>query len=435
MAIAKRSLDSCFYVDHHEVVSRGQGFVGHRFTDNHLNDLAALLRSQCLPLFRLRLRLDSVAALPLRDLKLGRNNFGAVGLRALVGALLDSRVHLRKLWLEKCKILAGGAQPVAELLEKAPGPLEELHLSHNFLDKGDVQRLLVAVARRREYPVAGPEGRKALWLRIEKQQVDKDENCSASTVESANWNMTQDMLREANEQCVIIRRHLGIIPDHVGNHTRLLCMVPWKDPHCSVDRCKFKHDYGPIVHLPYFWHQGRAFMDAGPGAPRPPEEPPATPYIQGGKESRRHKTYKHKNSKTVQPTTHAQIRNVIGGRSPHEDIVPMPAFVSMASIGNAKWTGPSASSGRAAVASVGKGATQPPPPLEPPPLPWPLEPPPLEEQSRSMVPALPLKQPPPLLEPSSLPPPPLDPIALDLAHLLSPPASPSQAPVLGSRCL
>jgi len=222
-------------------------------------ELLRLLREELsverLAEWRTALRLSQARrVLTLRELNLGQNRISIKGVWALSKALLQAGLALRKLWLEKNHLGPGAGEPVATLLEYAPEPLEELHLSHNFLNKLDVQRLLIAVARRKEYPLKGLTSRRPLWLRVEKQQDAKNwEDFGRS--EGWNWTLTQTMLQEANRQLVAIRQQKGFLPKSV-TEVRLICVVPWKSGGCKASHCNHAREYGPIVHLPYFWQQG-----------------------------------------------------------------------------------------------------------------------------------------------------------------------------------
>merc|ERR1719362_1716998 len=75
-----------------------------------------------------------------------------------------------------------------------------------------------------------------------------------------------------------IRLHKRWLPSAVGP---LICMITRREDACKPGRCCLEHEYGPLVHLPYFWRQGSAvpqaqeLPDSVPAALAIGSEPPA----------------------------------------------------------------------------------------------------------------------------------------------------------------
>merc|ERR1711865_112199 len=111
--------------------------------------------------------------------------------------------------------------------------------------------------------MGGANGRKPLWLRVERQQ-DQEAWKDFSKSEAENWDLSQEMMQVANDGLVAIRRELGILPPNFDHkNLKLLCLVPWRAGGCNANGCKHIHQWGPVVHLPYFWHQGDYLEDKG----------------------------------------------------------------------------------------------------------------------------------------------------------------------------
>jgi len=199
------------------------------------------------------LNLSSSQPLPVRELHFGENQLGDVSVRALVKGLLDGNVQLQVLKLHKNRVGSAGAHAVAEFMENAVRPPNEVHLSHNFLAPSDARRLLVAAARRPEYPLDVGRKRLPLWLRLERQNpATKWDGFERSTFK--RWHRMQEMLEFAEQRLSQLRQNLGLLPP--GHHGKLLCVVESRKKCCSTTTCGHAHAHGPIIHLPYVWEQG-----------------------------------------------------------------------------------------------------------------------------------------------------------------------------------
>eukprot|EP00930_Biecheleria_cincta_P095230 TRINITY_DN87215_c0_g1_i1.p1 TRINITY_DN87215_c0_g1~~TRINITY_DN87215_c0_g1_i1.p1 ORF type:complete len:353 (-),score=70.46 TRINITY_DN87215_c0_g1_i1:163-1221(-) len=179
---------------------------------------------------------------------------------SLAQALIDGATpSLRKLKLQKNRAETRAAAKVAEFIEAARLPLSEVHLSHNYLNPQGVELLLTAAAKRREYPLGG---RSALWLRIEQQQCWElwhgFDGSDRERMQKAN-----DVLRIAEAKVVEIQRDLGFIPSGLadGQLGPLICHVVSMKQQCNPSKCSHWHTYGPVVHVTYFWQQGRTFAN------------------------------------------------------------------------------------------------------------------------------------------------------------------------------
>ena len=197
----------------------------------------------------------------MKELDLSDRQLSDETICSLAQALIDGAApSLRKLKLHKNRAEAGAAAKVAEFVEKAHLPLSEVHLSHNYLNPPGVKLLLHAAARRREYPLGGSV---ALWLRIEQQQCfeywpgfgGSDRDCMQKAF---------DVLKIAEAKIVSIRRDLGFIPCWVSDRQLgpMICHLVSMKQQCKPSRCAHAHAYGPVVHMTYFWQQGRSFANS-----------------------------------------------------------------------------------------------------------------------------------------------------------------------------
>ena len=180
-------------------------------------------------------------------------------IETLTRALLGGCQEVRILCLHKNQISSDGAHAIAHFLEQVEYPPQELHLSHNWLGPDDARRLFVAAASRCEYPL---KKRYPLWLRLEMQQDPDLWGDIFQLNEWRRWDRMQEMVAYAEEKLRYIR-HLKGIPLPRKNNT-FICLVK-KTKGCS--RCcnntvcwhAMPNDgTGPILHLPYIWHQGLA---------------------------------------------------------------------------------------------------------------------------------------------------------------------------------
>ena len=211
--------------------------------DIHLKTIAELLRK--------RAHDSAVLPLVLSELNLSDNALMDAGVQALASALGERYFQIRVLKLHKNRLSIAGVHAVASLIESMPRPPYEVHLSHNYIAPAGVRRLLVAAARRCEYPLHG----RPLWLRVERQKGDLWTDFGSS--ETQCWERMQGMLAFAEERLVELRRSKGWLPR--GCQGRLICVVCASGcAGCTNKRCRYLNaPHGPIVHLPYAWFQGR----------------------------------------------------------------------------------------------------------------------------------------------------------------------------------
>jgi len=223
-------------------------------TDEQLCRIAQSLQRRRLDDLRYSLRLAPAAPCPLDELNFGDNCISDAGVRALVSALREVGAQLRVLKLHRNRVGAAGAQAVADLIEHAPTPPAEVHLSHNRLGPSDARRLIVAAACRSEYPLGGSA---PLWLRMERQRSPLWSGfANPSGSDSKRWRRMTEMIDFAEERIEEIRQ----MQQPRG---RLICMSRFQET-CSAHRCNHIHASGPVLHLPYFWQQGQ-----GEGAQAP----------------------------------------------------------------------------------------------------------------------------------------------------------------------
>lgn len=242
--------EQMFWVRARQVVSSPQSKVG--LSDEDCKELAQFLSSTGFPRWHKELALTPNVPLLLSELDLGGNKIGDSGTCALVSSLIEQKVYLRVLRLHMNHLSQGSAPALAELLAKSAGPVTELHLSHNWLGPGDVRQLITAAASRSEYPLKGTKA--PLWLRVELQ---KAHNLWQGFVgsEAERRVLTTKMFQVAGDWVAELRTRLGYIPEGLCPGT-MLCMPEKPYDGCKAATCRYHHDYGPIVHLPYFWRQG-----------------------------------------------------------------------------------------------------------------------------------------------------------------------------------
>ncbi|CAK0827175.1 unnamed protein product, partial [Prorocentrum cordatum] len=109
---------------------------------------------------------------------LSENRLGGQGVHALVETMLSFKISVRVLKLHKNHITPDAATVLARYIRDNPNPIEELHLSHNRLDRGAALALVGAMAGagrggRATYPPQasrrGGQFRPA-WLRLEPEE-------------------------------------------------------------------------------------------------------------------------------------------------------------------------------------------------------------------------------------------------------------------------
>lgn len=197
----------------------------------------------------------------IKELDLSGRQLTDATICSLAQALINGAAPgLRKLKLQKNRAETRAAVKVAEFIEKAHVPLSEVHLSHNYLDPQGVKHLLTSAAKRREYPL---NGNAALWLRIEQQQCwefwpgfdgsDQD-----------RMRKSKDVLKIAEAKVLEIRRELGFIPFGLADRQLgpLICHVVSMKQQCNPSKCSCWHKFGPVIHVTYFWQQGRTFANS-----------------------------------------------------------------------------------------------------------------------------------------------------------------------------
>lgn len=172
------------------------------------------------------------------------NRISAAGARELMQLFLDLKIGIVALHLHRNRIGPEAAPLLAEYIRECPQALEELHLSHNLLDRSSVSELVKAYmcagsAGRPRYPCRTIQRRcKPAWLRIEFNRI-------------AN---AQEFISEAAEV------HFKRLRDLSGFRTKpsmkLLCPAP-DGCGCRSASCGFQQEeFGPVVHMPFIRPKG-----------------------------------------------------------------------------------------------------------------------------------------------------------------------------------
>lgn len=200
---------------------------------------------------------------------LSRNIIGDDGCRAFVQVLESLNVPVHTLMLFGNRISHEGAAALAGYLIQHP--IEELHLSHNQIDKQGAMKIIRAVAvscdshGRPIYPLRGVGGMpcKPLWLRLEHNAIE------------VAWN-EEDTWRKAEEEMRQLRCERGLLDP--GMEAPMLCPAPYGCG-CESKRCSrmvLGSDgvaLGPLVQVPWAFRQRRPGEEPlpprGPGGGRP----------------------------------------------------------------------------------------------------------------------------------------------------------------------
>jgi len=236
---------------------------------------------QDLPRHRGRCCLAPPAPMWLASINLACHELGDRAVRSLVEALLAGRVRVGVVELYKNQLGDASAQALATLVERSPAPgVTGLHISHNYFTPLGVELMLCAAAVCGHYPRRrSPQAteRVPLWLRVERQL------CKWPVLGGLS---PDQQLRESQkligmkEGTLLSRAQArGVIPmdARLPDNFKLICIpVPATDARlaglaydrsehahgrddysssCCSTRCCFASEYGPAVHLPYFWSQ------------------------------------------------------------------------------------------------------------------------------------------------------------------------------------
>jgi len=254
---------------------------------------------QELPRHRKLLCLQPFAPAFLAKLELPEQNLGDRATRALVEALLFGSVRVAEVYLYKSLLGDAAAQALACLMEHSPKPgITGLHLSHNYFTPLGVKLMIDAARRCKMYPQnqllpSGKRSSSPLWLRVDHQLIpwpgyeDKEED--------EKLKLTEKRVEELDRMLVSKSQADGSIPADLmpWELPRLICIPAPRNPQrlinvdptmedgvaeffqcsdCTKLKCKFASAYGPLVHLPYFWMQGR--FPRPWGDELPPTKPP-----------------------------------------------------------------------------------------------------------------------------------------------------------------
>eukprot|EP00928_Gymnodinium_smaydae_P079142 TRINITY_DN6314_c0_g1_i1.p1 TRINITY_DN6314_c0_g1~~TRINITY_DN6314_c0_g1_i1.p1 ORF type:complete len:649 (-),score=165.71 TRINITY_DN6314_c0_g1_i1:298-2244(-) len=233
---------------------------------------------QDLPRHRARCGLANLAPLQLQRLNLSGHDLGDRCVRAMVEAFLKGSVRIGTLELYKNRLGDASAQALGQLIQYSPAPgVNGLHLSHNYFTPAGVSFMIDAASSCGFYPMDRGGSWAPLWLRVENQQVAWPQLSDRTGRDQFNQaakllEQKEKSLREKREAALRERNEVSMEP--FENVTRLICMPPprdgfkWEenwDTHdyekvdkyitCNSAKCVHGCQFGPVVHLPYFWSQ------------------------------------------------------------------------------------------------------------------------------------------------------------------------------------
>jgi len=255
---------------------------------------------QSSPRFRGILGTPRGTPLFLDHLSLAGHALGDRAVRSLVEALLACEILVGTVELYKNQLGDAAAQALSVLVQHAPAPgVRGLHLSHNYIKPDGVLLIIrAAVAcghypRRQDRPEAAEAAAPAnngryraprstlspLWLRVENQLIQWPRMDSPDPNEQVKSALS--LVKQKGEQLQRQCQRDGSLPQELPDDFRLLCIpepllgwgsmegvqepasdsqtiLPVKEMYrsiCSSWQCRWANQYGPAVHLPYFWSQ------------------------------------------------------------------------------------------------------------------------------------------------------------------------------------
>lgn len=170
---------------------------------------------------------------------LGENSFGDDGACALIELLERLRISVRVFRLYKNRLGSKGAEALAGYITRCPKAIEEIHLSHNLLDRPSADVLLGALLSagtrgRPMYPIRDSRGKqRPIWVRLERNRIEGAEDLISGSLEDAYFK----------------RREKHDFP--IQKPMRVVCGAP-DGCGCRAGHCNFqKPGFGPAVHLPH----------------------------------------------------------------------------------------------------------------------------------------------------------------------------------------
>ncbi|CAE8636605.1 unnamed protein product, partial [Polarella glacialis] len=180
------------------------------------------------------------------------NSICDAGAIMLVDLLLELKVPVHQIWLQKNRLGRTACEAIGRLVLGLPCALRELHLSHNYIDLSGAKALLEAVASSSSgcsgqpaYPVAPePHVRPIpLWLRLEKNPL---EGQRATRPETGDW------LLEEMARAIVRKRHEKGWPMGPPGQGPPLLLCSAGRQGCSVGTCIHQlRTPCPLVHIPH----------------------------------------------------------------------------------------------------------------------------------------------------------------------------------------
>lgn len=226
------------------------------------------------------LLLEPTAPMNLQDLQLAGHDLGDRACRSLVQALVRGTAHVETIELYKNRLGDASAQALAQLVGLAPKPgILGLHLSHNYFTPIGVSFIMAAAASSGNYPIAKGEHWAPLWLRVEHQKAHWPA-FDGYKEQGSKFDRAKRLIEDKEEHLLRRAWACGKIPEKKRPEgLRMICMPgmgsivdgdrldadgePLRMPKtksskhsgCQKGVCCHACEYGPIIHLPYFWAQ------------------------------------------------------------------------------------------------------------------------------------------------------------------------------------
>ncbi|CAE7250835.1 unnamed protein product [Symbiodinium natans] len=170
------------------------------------------------------------------------NKIGDKGCHSLLSLLFELRIGADKLKLHRNHLGRAAGQTLMHFLGQTEHPLNELHLSHNFITREGAVDILKGVAWNPRYPATlrdslGRLKYVPLWLRLETNMISDPDG----------------LLVQAEQKMHEARRSVGEGHQMANTSEKAICEIWSPDSGlCSATRCDYAHGaHCAMVHLTY----------------------------------------------------------------------------------------------------------------------------------------------------------------------------------------
>eukprot|EP00747_Dinoflagellata_sp_TGD_P125286 gnl/TRDRNA2_/TRDRNA2_174140_c0_seq13.p1 gnl/TRDRNA2_/TRDRNA2_174140_c0~~gnl/TRDRNA2_/TRDRNA2_174140_c0_seq13.p1 ORF type:complete len:795 (+),score=145.53 gnl/TRDRNA2_/TRDRNA2_174140_c0_seq13:115-2499(+) len=122
--------------------------------------------------------------LVVQELNFSRNDIGDEGVRTIVAYLRERRISVITLKFFHNQLGDNAAWELGQLIAASPDPVQEVHLSHNYISEKGARWIFEAISRSQRYPYVKEDGKGSapIWLRME-------HNC-------INWTAVEPRLKQ-----------------------------------------------------------------------------------------------------------------------------------------------------------------------------------------------------------------------------------------------